>query len=212
MALLLLPLFEIGLSPRLRGNLSRGDKHRANGRSIPAPAGEPMTTTDIAIWSRVYPRACGGTCPSASCCVNGIGLSPRLRGNLFYPYHKCAGMRSIPAPAGEPGHQSGNVHLTSVYPRACGGTGGCAALADLDDGLSPRLRGNHLDSKRGSLCGRSIPAPAGEPPSLERHILRLSGLSPRLRGNRSPARSEGCRQGSIPAPAGEPLLTARING
>ena len=51
----------IGLSPRVRGNRSRG---AASGRalgSIPACAGEPPTSQTAAKPSRVYPRVCGGT-------------------------------------------------------------------------------------------------------------------------------------------------------
>ena len=94
-------------------------------------------------------------------------------------------------------------------------------------GLSPRVRGNHLqlDLRRQRLG--SIPACAGEPKS-GRHPLprrwvyprvcggtmvvqprrqRRGGLSPRVRGNPDHADSRRERTGSIPACAGEPCGT-----
>ena len=91
-------------------------------------------------------------------------------------------------------------------------------------GLSPRLRGNHLTCEPGSPGARSIPAPAGEPSwrvvmpnktkvypracgGTWRPLRRCSpvrGLSPRLRGNRRGTPAKSARPGSIPAPAGEP--------
>ena len=69
-----LEALEIGLSPRLRGNLLLLSYFGYYHGSIPAPAGEP--------------RACGGT--------------PRLRGNLAFAFATLELGRSIPAPAGEP--------------------------------------------------------------------------------------------------------------
>ena len=78
-----------GLSPRLRGNRFRMDRREriTVERSIPAPAGEPH-------FGKLPP-----TVPA------GVGLSPRLRGNLEAPLRKRTTSSS-----------------TSVYPRACGGT------------------------------------------------------------------------------------------
>jgi len=53
-------------------------------RSIPAPAGEPNACPTNGVQKRVYPRACGGTLPSALMFQRDIGLSPRLRGNPFH--------------------------------------------------------------------------------------------------------------------------------
>ena len=118
----------------------------------------------------------------------------------------------------------GASSLFEVYPRACGGTPVPVVLADPQQGLSPRLRGNRGAGKQRVLRLGSIPAPAGEPtlesttmpidmvypracggtsasgPRLRTHI----GLSPRLRGNRGYAAVESPYAGSIPAPAGEP--------
>ena len=50
-----------GLSPRVRGNLMLYAPILARVRSIPARAGEPARRRRLSHWSRVYPRACGGT-------------------------------------------------------------------------------------------------------------------------------------------------------
>ena len=132
-----------GLSPRLRGNLGQDPVTFSVKRSIPAPAGEPLTAIRPPAASRVYPRACGGTQASTGRAAVKYGLSPRLRGN---PRRACA--------------KSGDA---GVYPRACGGTRSYPDSTWKTAGLSPRLRGNLVD--QGEANGRrwSIPAPAGEP-------------------------------------------------
>ena len=237
----------IGLSPRVRGNRSGSAPLSVMTRSIPACAGEPSTSRGRTARSTVYPRVCGGT------------LRPRWSRRSVYPRvcggnlaakvvpPFCSG--SIPACAGEPpkrcamsticrvyprvcggpdrGVQSGI--LTTVYPRVCGGTKASLAAVPAGLGLSPRVRGNPLDSPLAQDSLRSIPACAGEPGRGRRGKTRMavyprvcggtglilvqalhrSGLSPRVRGNR-PCRAV-CppRRGSIPACAGEPkILTA----
>ncbi len=133
-------------------------------------------------------------------------------------------VRSIPAPAGEPCPFHRRRMIVKVYPRACGGTATSAAAAQLDSGLSPRLRGNHGRPAVRARRPGSIPAPAGEPASrhanhlghrvypracggtasTETVLLVHHGLSPRLRGNRVGRVSRRRGAGSIPAPAGEP--------
>ena len=53
----------MGLSPRVRGNLSDALFFVVAARSIPARAGEPDSLKYSYAMFRVYPRACGGTCP-----------------------------------------------------------------------------------------------------------------------------------------------------
>ena len=153
-----------------------------------------------------------------------IVLSPRLRGNqrqlgVILPHRG-----SIPAPAGEPSFDVRKCRPAWVYPRACGGTANGDRTGVLYLGLSPRLRGNPIDSPVRSASLGSIPAPAGEPPTETgpasctwvypracggtRLIARLdqlpSGLSPRLRGNHLIQHAAQPLVRSIPAPAGEP--------
>ena len=97
----------------------------------------------------------------------------------------------------------------------------------MEQGLSPRVRGNREVMEALSIFPGSIPACAGEPPVpwicpdvqrvyprvcggtplLRRLCLGGRGLSPRVRGNHSSGRVGVVIPGSIPACAGEPLQT-----
>ncbi len=101
--LTLAPWPGFGLSPRLRGNLLMPPASITAVRSIPAPAGEPVSQLGGETTSKVYPRACGGT--GTDTCTESItaGLSPRLRGNRGQTQAWWRLDGSIPAPAGEPG-------------------------------------------------------------------------------------------------------------
>ena len=173
---------------------------------------------------------CGGT-PWDSLEVHcATGLSPRVRGNHNVERRLCLGERSIPACAGEPGHQDTESLWTGVYPRVCGGTAKPTATSGDDDGLSPRVRGNLALRQRLAIQARSIPACAGEPYSrlYDRGVDRVyprvcggtcrwcirrsgpTGLSPRVRGNRGASDVATTRPRSIPACAGEPYLPPTV--
>ena len=213
-----------GLSPRERGNPSRYGPGRMAVRSIPARAGEPHGPAVHGRTAQVYPRASGGTVTSLAMVSPKAGLSPRERGNHGTGRQQRAGGRSIPARAGEPGGTRRPATGSTVYPRASGGTVWRRYIPISIDGLSPRERGNRLESAAPAAGQRSIPARAGEPqPSVRiprrswvyprasggtgvspRAAGQCAGLSPRERGN--PLRLFGTvlPAGSIPARAGEP--------
>ena len=174
--------------------------------------------------AEVYPRVCGGTPLFSQTIWNECGLSPRVRGNRCHAAHGIVHQGSIPACAGEP---DDSVHYRSpptVYPRVCGGTAESPYGDTLDQGLSPRVRGNPALSAQASALLRSIPACAGEPtlcwcaPTAGRVYPRVCGgtlytsppellpmgLSPRVRGNPPRACHASPPDGSIPACAGEP--------
>ena len=152
------------------------------------------------------------------------GLSPRVRGNLSSDGPVIIRLRSIPACAGEPGEHQLYMSGRRVYPRVCGGTLFALCKQRLHSGLSPRVRGNHLNLLRTVESQRSIPACAGEPifagyelchcgvyprvcggTTLRQYRnVSCGGLSPRVRGNLRvrPVFVENRR--SIPACAGEP--------
>ncbi len=50
-----------------------------------------------------------------------------------------------------------------VYPRACGGTSALTYGFGVEEGLSPRMRGNQADGRPAHEGKGSIPAHAGEP-------------------------------------------------
>ena len=152
-----------GLSPRVRGNHRERRDEREHRGSIPAGAGEPTCWPSSLSTTEVYPRGCGGTSGAPGLESGGIGLSPRVRGNLSRIVRQMSERRSIPAGAGEPpaGRGSGIGH--AVYPRGCGGTGGATTPGTWHVGLSPRVRGNRRARSRPGHSRGSIPAGAGEP-------------------------------------------------
>ena len=152
-----------GLSPRVRGNLSRGTVMSRGTGSIPACAGEPPTSPATVATPEVYPRVCGGTSSSGTPACTNVGLSPRVRGNPKSGHHSGCSARSIPACAGEPRWPGAATRGPSVYPRVCGGTGCAFEHVYTSLGLSPRVRGNRPSALAEQLTLRSIPACAGEP-------------------------------------------------
>ena len=173
---------------------------------------------------KVYPRVCGGTSPPRPMPDAPGGLSPRVRGNQVLHFIDVAAGRSIPACAGEPLPMTTRSRRRRVYPRVCGGTQAHESETQKSDGLSPRVRGNHISLTSKEKPPRSIPACAGEPrrvgprrrarPVYPRvcggtsHDLGQQsapkGLSPRVRGNLGPSTHAWWAGGSIPACAGEP--------
>ena len=172
-----------GLSPRVRGNRYLPRLPLPTSRSIPACAGEPTAAAIGATQLKVYPRVCGGTVAGPVDEGLGVGLSPRVRGNLRLRSARRWPGLSIPACAGEPVCCPTRPLPTGVYPRVCGGTGPPHDTALPNPGLSPRVRGNRLGLLLPAFWHRSIPACAG---------------------NRRRCRAKTFRGGSIPACAGEP--------
>ena len=208
----------------MRGNLRHRPGCHYQGGSIPACAGEPPSVGFSRDMISVYPRVCGGTTPTAPFSRSIHGLSPRVRGNRSAQCPAPLLPRSIPACAGEPTSHGEWMPLPQVYPRVCGGTGRPALAQVAIRGLSPRVRGNHIEQTAGMFMVRSIPACAGEPmydtqtEGLVGVYPRVcggthgagtrrppgDGLSPRVRGNQRRPRPGLHMLGSIPACAGEP--------
>ena len=213
-----------GLSPRVRGNPGHRRRGRPSAGSIPACAGEPAGYIAKYMTKEVYPRVCGGTCERCGERIRRKGLSPRVRGNRGVVCDPCLPSGSIPACAGEPIPSARWYSLAEVYPRVCGGTDNPTLRQLFDEGLSPRVRGNHRKELPSSGWKRSIPACAGEPgavippvadPAVYPRVCggtvrtkslesSIRGLSPRVRGNRKQHRLSSHGQWSIPACAGEP--------
>ena len=187
----------------MRGNRHVDGLKRHSLRSIPAYAGEPHATRTRTIVRAVYPRVCGGTTNQKRVTTVTAGLSPRMRGNLPACPVGESDHRSIPAYAGEPNLIIGVAAKVEVYPRVCGGTSATARAALKGCGLSPRMRGNLIDTRKRLGNFGSIPAYAGEPGTGLMSDARSwvyprvcggtrvfffcvcvgMGLSPRMRGN-----------------------------
>ena len=111
-----------GLSPRVRGNPRQDVQLRISQRTIPACAGEPRL---FATWQDSlldYPRVCGGTWTLVFENRLVLGLSPRVRGNLFNDSSASSQVWTIPACAGEPNPIAADSTIEMDYPRVCGGT------------------------------------------------------------------------------------------
>ena len=152
-----------GLSPRVRGNRAGVEQEAGGEGSIPACAGEPFADGGNSDLMKVYPRVCGGTAYKKRWQECTKGLSPRVRGNLLPAFPLLIWIWSIPACAGEPSQPASERYCYQVYPRVCGGTIAGPAGVVAAWGLSPRVRGNHADRRKGAAERRSIPACAGEP-------------------------------------------------
>ena len=133
---------EVGLSPRVRGNLNFANLQANSARSIPACAGEPQASVLLRGLQGVYPRVCGGTVKTSGSEFSSWGLSPRVRGNQDLGPHGGDLGGSIPACAGEPVWRGGWSGRRRVYPRVCGGTLARWRPRSWMNGLSPRVRGN----------------------------------------------------------------------
>ena len=164
----------VGLSPRVRGNRTTGNRPRLPIRSIPARAGEPVLHSNTAMPVRVYPRACGGTTaePVRSTGKARWGLSPRVRGN------RTTGNRAPSA------HRPGSIPARAGEPHTC-----CIATPSMPvTGLSPRVRGNLRERPQsdGKSHGLGLsPRVRGNHPMAAPSVMGIGrGLSPRVRGNR----------------------------
>ena len=154
---------DAGLSPRVRGNRGREVPPACRPGSIPACAGEPVSTSSWLKRERVYPRVCGGTARGPRRPAGSRGLSPRVRGNPRRMEWPRIRGRSIPACAGEPSQQALLTLDRQVYPRVCGGTSAATRAIQRWPGLSPRVRGNPRPRAQRRYLAGSIPACAGEP-------------------------------------------------
>ena len=136
--------------------------------------------------TRVYPRVCGGTRPGPSEPTLLTGLSPRVRGNRIPTFASCVVSGSIPACAGEPATPRHPDESITVYPRVCGGTQLGAYLVLVEDGLSPRVRGNLIQAGLDAASKTVYPRVCG--------------------GNLESCKANSPARWSIPACAGEPMV------
>ena len=152
----------LGLSPRGRGKRSPGTAPLFESRSIPAWAGETLSSTTQTAFSAVYPRVGGGNLITPTPLALTCGLSPRGRGKPQSHIPDFVRQRSIPAWAGETPYLPLSHTALEVYPRVGGGNCSSSCCPTRVTGLSPRGRGKLALALAADDADRSIPAWAGE--------------------------------------------------
>ncbi len=139
------------------------------------------------LWSWVYPRGCGGTCPPLRRPLGRPGLSPRVRGNLPGGAGDAAGGRSIPAGAGEPPPSPPPPARCRVYPRGCEGTAVSPGTSTASRGLSRGCGGTgsspmtvsrgfflqKVGQGVGWLHGQTLGREIGEAPASTQHYTHM---------------------------------------
>ena len=218
------PRWSWGLSPRVRGNPDIRPHTEAVAGSIPACTGKPQSRSRRRFRPWVYPRVYGETSFSVTTLPAATGLSPRVRGNQRAAVQPAQRTGSIPACTGKPAPAYPRCCPPRVYPRVYGETLEEQLALVQQQGLSPRVRGNHTPPLPPWAHPGSIPACTGKPRTRWRSCsgcwvyprvygetqstmpIRLLcwGLSPRVRGNQSVSASRLTGTGSIPACTGKP--------
>ena len=150
-----------GSSPRMRGAPHVGGAHRGRQGIIPAYAGSTMAMIIDGIWIGDHPRVCGEHPSNWPDTVKQRGSSPRMRGAQRRTDFRGPVFGIIPAYAGSTPPMLPPCRIGWDHPRVCGEHAHDDALADLEPGSSPRMRGAHCDSRRLHCLAGIIPAYAG---------------------------------------------------
>jgi len=199
-------LTERGSSPRLRGTRGEVRLVLAEGRFIPAPAGNALHHSSRRFAISVHPRACGERRTVQRSVWLSIGSSPRLRGTRGWPCSWPTQWRFIPAPAGNAFPRTVTPGSLAVHPRACGERALPVAGRPRLRGSSPRLRGTRRRGGRNDKARRFIPAPAGNAPHRAQTLPR-NAVHPRACGERALASNTArAKPGSSPRLRGTPYL------
>ncbi len=150
-----------GSSPRVRGTHAQFSRGEECARVIPAGAGNARIIRLRVGIAAGHPRGCGERFIANLSPLPGCGSSPRVRGTRVASAGLAAGVRVIPAGAGN-APRSPNIRLrTSGHPRGCGEREPGSAREPEEDGSSPRVRGTLRHGRHGAHHRRVIPAGAG---------------------------------------------------
>ena len=193
-----------GSSPRVRGTLEVNRIVSAEGRFIPACAGNAKRAEMRFRSPAVHPRVCGErfTARLNPECRN--GSSPRVRGTLNKLAQVFGDGRFIPACAGNAAGTHAARGRSPVHPRVCGERYDRLPDGVLRAGSSPRVRGTPEPARLSPHRRRFIPACAGNasPPKIAKGARPVHprvcgergwkvgranlfhGSSPRVRGTR----------------------------
>ena len=180
------PATSRGSSPRTRGTQVQPLPRARHARFIPAHAGNAPPSTGPSPRAPVHPRARGERDRMLAARHSSDGSSPRTRGT---PDERAAGLRSarfIPAHAGNAPAPPPRRASATVHPRARGERAHEPSRPVCVSGSSPRTRGTRLRSLDERLCGRFIPAHAGNA-RRRRATPGRRTVHPRARGERAAA-------------------------
>ena len=201
----------------------------ADGRFIPARAGNTPVAASITSASSVHPRSRGEhrTARRGVCCAH--GSSPLARGTHERMFRAMPARRFIPARAGNTTQRSARPPEKPVHPRSRG-EHALHRVGSVDrDGSSPLARGTRRGREHFGDAHRFIPARAGNtapgtpygrgrsvhPRSRGEHRPDAGagagnvGSSPLARGTHVSERRDGVWQRFIPARAGNTYLRRR---
>ena len=212
-----------GSSPRMRGKHVLPYSGTAQGRIIPAHAGQTRIASTEVTYRPDHPRACGANHASHVFGRFNHGSSPRMRGKRRCQSAGRTCGRIIPAHAGQTDSYAHCFFDGSDHPRACGANSTRYNARHMPTGSSPRMRGKRGRNVRVIALRRIIPAHAGQtwrsdcarshdsdhPRACGANFLMAiqpephTGSSPRMRGK--PGRNPWCsfRVRIIPAHAGQ---------
>ena len=219
---MILAVFALGSSPRVRG--TRGDEglHELVGGIIPACAGNTGRRVPAVRGGRDHPRVCGEHFGVSGVPYCAMGSSPRVRGTLGLEVRDGPVLGIIPACAGNTRAKGRSGRSIWDHPRVCGEHRPAHPVLSSASGSSPRVRGTRLPVRSGQQDLGIIPACAGNtrgawgsPPRCRDHprvcgehamekgqITADEGSSPRVRGTPSACCLYSGDVGITPACAG----------
>ena len=109
-----------GSSPRMRGTQPGATRQVAQGRIIPADAGNTNADGMALNPKRDHPRGCGEHSAPTVFAQSAIGSSPRMRGTLFELVVEALALGIIPADAGNTCPAPPRCRRIRDHPRGCG--------------------------------------------------------------------------------------------
>ena len=150
-----------GSSPLARGTLPPERPAGQDRRFIPARAGNTNSPGDACMWWTVHPRSRGEHLRRQFGLAPDLGSSPLARGTPSSGLFRGAGLRFIPARAGNTPWPARSGSSKTVHPRSRGEHAGEDARRLATAGSSPLARGTRIERRPRLGEQRFIPARAG---------------------------------------------------
>ena len=132
---------DTGSSPRIRGESGHPRVAGHPRGIIPANTGRMVCHLCTQLWRGDHPREYGENRRGRSEQYDGLGSSPRIRGEFVFKGCETTRGRIIPANTGRMAPTLCLCCSTTDHPREYGENAGCIGIAKLLEGSSPRIRG-----------------------------------------------------------------------